>query len=506
MLTNSPFLPAALLVAGLVLSFPKLRSFIRKLRIYLKYCKSHRAFSVEAGQGKHQWLEDPFSQSRNFWLCRYPAIKHVFSRAAIQETDHRAGFDWFHYAGWEIPTFDPRYKHTVRDADQTVHGKLAKSKLNTLLDTVQDIGYSEIDRIKSAVGPDGRTVSLHSLMYRLGYNVNCIGIFGPDLDHVVTRWVLQDFTERQHVMFNCFNWPLPVWLSTRVIPACRQTAAARQALYDLLLSWYQSGGLKNASEEMKAIVDVFERAKSPPDIGTKFLNMMMIAFLANTPETLGWLMIYIIQAPELYKVIKAECDALGESLVTVNFKSATPHLYSAFFETFRMYVFTGTPATVTKPCTLPGMGDHVFQPGDILHSFAEACAMDVEIYGSDVEYWKGHRFIGEGEALLKYDLTFGLGRSPCPGRNFAIVELCMLAARMIKTFEFSDAFISEKLSFKDPDFEVHRPVEAGKAKIIDLDGKVTEVLHPGNKSDQGLPGMTASNIPVNDFACKLTPR
>ena len=162
---------------------------------------------------------------------------------------------------------------------------------------------------------------------------------------------------------------------------------------------------------MKAIVAVFGNAESPPDVGSKFLNMMMIAFLANTPETLGWLMIYIIQAPELFKVIKAECDALGESMVTVNFKSATPHLYSAFFETFRMYVFTGTPATVTKACTLPGMGDHVFQPGDILHSFAEACAMDVEIYGSDVEYWKGHRFIGEGEALLKYDLTFGLGRS-----------------------------------------------------------------------------------------------
>ncbi|EME88998.1 uncharacterized protein MYCFIDRAFT_170535 [Pseudocercospora fijiensis CIRAD86] len=183
MLTNSAFLPA-LLVAGLLLSIPKLLSFIRKLRIYLKYCKSHRAFSIEAGQGKYQWLEDPFSQSPNFWLCRYAAIKHVFSRAAIHETDHRAGFDWFHYAGWEIPTFDPRYKHTVRDADQAVHGKLAKSKLNTLLDTVQDIGYSEIDRIKAAVGRDGSTVSLHSLMYRLGYNVNCIGIFGPDLDHI----------------------------------------------------------------------------------------------------------------------------------------------------------------------------------------------------------------------------------------------------------------------------------------------------------------------------------
>lgn len=173
-----------------------------------------------------------------------------------------------------------------------------------------------------------------------------------------------------------------------------------------------SGGLKTASEEAKAIVAVFEKAKSPPEVSSKFMNMMMIAFLANTPETLGWLFTHLIQAPELFKVVRRECDAFrDEDLASINFKTAAPHLHSAFFETFRLYVFTGTPATVTNPCTLPGMGDHVFQPGDIVHSMQEACAMDVEVYGPDAVSWKGHRFVGEGEALLKYDLTFGIGRS-----------------------------------------------------------------------------------------------
>lgn len=90
---------------------------------------------------------------------------------------------------------DPKYKSTVRNADQTVHGRLAKSRLASLLDTVKDIGYSEIQRFKDAIGRDGKVVSLHTLMYRLGYNVNCIGIFGPQLDHVGTRVVLQNFTE-----------------------------------------------------------------------------------------------------------------------------------------------------------------------------------------------------------------------------------------------------------------------------------------------------------------------
>lgn len=143
---------------------------------------------------------------------------------------------------------------------------------------------------------------------------------------------------------------------------------------------------------------------------------MMIAFLANTPETLGWLFTHITQAPALLEAIRAECDALGGPddyvLNNTNFKQATPYLYSALFETFRLYVFTGTPATVIRPCTLPGMGDHVFQPGDILHSMGEAAALDVEVYGPDARVWKGHRFVGDkGESLLKYDLTFGIGRS-----------------------------------------------------------------------------------------------
>lgn len=131
------------------------------------------------------------------WPCEHQYILINESSSHSHETDHRAGFDWFHYAGWEVPTMDPQYKTTVRNADQTVHGRLAKSRLATLLDTVKKIGYDEIERMKLAVGDasGGKVVSLHTLMYRLGYNVNCIGIFGPQLDHIATRVTLQSFTE-----------------------------------------------------------------------------------------------------------------------------------------------------------------------------------------------------------------------------------------------------------------------------------------------------------------------
>ncbi|KAK7558996.1 cytochrome P450 [Phyllosticta citricarpa] len=474
-----------LVTSILFFGLSRLPGWLRKLDTWQKYCSGHIKFSREAGEGKYLWLEDPWSKNRNYWLCKHAAIKYVFSRSAIQEIDHRAGFDWFHLAGWEIPTTDSRYKKTVRNADSTVHRELAKSKLSSLLDSVRRIGFGEIERYKAAVGKEGKHVSLHTLLYRLGYNVNCIGIFGPDLDHVKTRVILQNFTERQHEMFNCFNWPLPLWLTSLVVPGARQTVKARRQLFDQLLSWYNAGGVATASQEMQAVIRVFEEAKTSPDVGSKFLNMMMIAFLANTPETLGWLFTHLVQSPKLFATVRAECDAVGDVDGTAPFLKLTPHLYSALFETCRLYVFTGTPATVIKPTTLPEMGDHVFLPGDILHSMGQSAAMDVQVYGEDAKFWKGHRFVGEGEHLLKYDLTFGSGRSPCPGRNFAVAELCLIASRMVQTFDFSEPMITERLQFDDADFELRSPKPERSVDIIDLDGKVYRIIHPGNGSDRG---------------------
>lgn len=147
---------------------------------------------------------------------------------------------------------DPQHKTTVRTADQTVHGRLAKSRLATLLATVQALGDREMVRIQAkakakakatATGGEGEggqgedegiTVSLHTLLYRLGYNVNCTGLFGPQLDPVATRVLLQSFTESQHELFNSFNWPLPLWLTSRVVPGARRTVRARKALYEVL--------------------------------------------------------------------------------------------------------------------------------------------------------------------------------------------------------------------------------------------------------------------------------
>lgn len=82
----------------------------------------------------------------------------------------------------------------------------------------------------------------------------------------------------------------------------------------------------------------------------------------------------------------------------------------------------------------------------------------------------------------------------------------MLAARMVQTFDFFRFSIGQKLSFRDPDFGLREPASAEEAKVIDVDESLVNIVHPGNKSDHGLPGMTTANVPFNDFVCELTPR
>lgn len=39
----------------------RLPGWIGKLRRWQEYCASHSKFSLEAGEGKYRWLEDPWS-------------------------------------------------------------------------------------------------------------------------------------------------------------------------------------------------------------------------------------------------------------------------------------------------------------------------------------------------------------------------------------------------------------------------------------------------------------
>lgn len=73
----------------------------------------------------------------------------------------------------------------------------------------------------------------------------------------------------------------------------------------------------------------------------------------------------------------------------------------------------------------------------------------------------------------------------------------MLAGRMVQTFEFTEPHLTKRLRFEDGDWDVGQRVDlvthggGGLVDIIDLDGKIRRIIHPGNASDHGKNNVTA---------------
>lgn len=67
----------------------------------------------------------------------------------------------------------------------------------------------------------------------------------------------------------------------------------------------------------------------------------------------------------------------------------------------------------------------------------------------------------------------------------------MLAARMVQTFNFSQPHLTNRLRFEQGDWDVGKRIhlaaddDDGPVQIIDLDGTIRSIIHPGNASDHG---------------------
>lgn len=67
----------------------------------------------------------------------------------------------------------------------------------------------------------------------------------------------------------------------------------------------------------------------------------------------------------------------------------------------------------------------------------------------------------------------------------------MLAARMVQTFDFSQPCLTKRLQFEQGDWDVGKRIHLaadnadGLVQIIDLDGTIRSITHPGNASDHG---------------------
>ncbi|KKY21336.1 putative cytochrome p450 [Phaeomoniella chlamydospora] len=486
------------------------RELLIELIRYFEFFCQHTEFYKKSEKKPYRTifmrLPFPWPTENTYYLLDHEPMRKLFARSP--NLDAFALARRLHYVVWQVPPL--AYKDTLREAAKKIHVELSAKKLGPVTRTFEDVLRADIASLKKKVGNEGRLVPFHTTFYRMAYAGNMKAIYGPNLPVTETRIALQNFAINLYALNATPSLPvLPTEWWNRIFPASRKGAQARDDVTNALIKWQQEGGLETCSDTWRNIMQVVLDKNVPIVHSNRWVNMVLFGFQGNTGEQPGWAFLHILQSPKLWAAIQAEVDALPPDLLTgTDFRRVTPLLYSSIHETLRLStaVFAGRQATIDTK--IQGC-DTLFPKGSLIRTMSRASAFDDRIWGADADCFKGDRFL-LNENLYKEELFFGGGVSACPGRHFALAELELLMAHIIREFEFDHKTLEmhKKLPPEAKDLELAPKVDSKfSCDIIDLDGTKIKGVHPGVADvDYRMESVSGSLYPLQESTCFIKPR
>jgi cytochrome P450 len=167
----------------------------------------------------------------------------------------------------------------------------------------------------------------------------------------------------------------------------------------------------------------------------------MVLFLAGHDTTaagLTWFWYIMGKYPDLQQRVHAEIEsALQNSPPGFADVSKLPYLTAVIKETLRVYPpAIGVFAREAKEHTQ--LGGYEIPKGSIVYAFSYVTHRDPRWF-PDPERFDPERFLGEKEKKLSPFAYFPFGAGPrvCIGANFALTEMTLVAASLLRRFEFS---------------------------------------------------------------------
>ena len=200
--------------------------------------------------------------------------------------------------------------------------------------------------------------------------------------------------------------------------------------------------IDTSSELMKVRMDVMTRNNVPfPDIA-KYEVGGSVATLVNTAPATFWMVFLVQSHPGLLEEIRQEIDAVtthenGQYNIDLTaLKENCPLLTSTYREMLRFRAVGTSVRRVMKDTVFAGQWllkkDSLVQmPSRVLHQ-------DPELWGSDVEEFKPHRFMKSEASKRPSDVcfrAFGGGKTLCPGRHFSTNEILICVVLFVARFD-----------------------------------------------------------------------
>uniref|UniRef100_A0A8C6QUY9 25/26-hydroxycholesterol 7alpha-hydroxylase n=1 Tax=Nannospalax galili TaxID=1026970 RepID=A0A8C6QUY9_NANGA len=215
--------------------------------------------------------------------------------------------------------------------------------------------------------------------------------------------------------------------------------------------------LQGSSEIVHRRQDILEKYYRVEDfeIGAHHLGLLW-ASVANTIPAMFWTMYYLLQYPEVMKVLRDEVEGLLQSTgqkigpgLSLCFDreqlDSLVCLESTILEALRLSSFSSVFRFVEEDMSLDlEIDKYCLRKGDFVAIFPPVVHCDPEVFEAPEEFRfdrfledgkKKKNFFKRGKKLQYFMIPFGLGASKCPGRYFAIAEIKMLLIMFLTYFD-----------------------------------------------------------------------
>ncbi|SPJ73901.1 related to cytochrome P450 8B1 [Fusarium torulosum] len=268
--------------------------------------------------------------------------------------------------------------------------------------------------------------------------------FGPNPSLIEDMWLFEE--------------SVPYFLMS-LFPSITMPKAykARSTLQTIVCDWYAANHDVN-DPTVSALVrnraaSLRKNGLTGYEIG-KFEVILPNVATLNAVPTFYWLLLYILDRPDLLARIRAEAEAAavvswdnGKRAVSFNiadFEAKLPLLVSCYRETMRLVNQSVSMRRISQDITLttPEGNTYTLKTGTDIQLPAGVAHYEQSVWGDDVKSFNPERFLASSKGSPEEErrrkaayIPFGGGRHLCPGRNFAFAEIVGFAASLLLGFD-----------------------------------------------------------------------
>ncbi|CZR49130.1 putative benzoate 4-monooxygenase cytochrome P450 [Fusarium proliferatum ET1] len=175
------------------------------------------------------------------------------------------------------------------------------------------------------------------------------------------------------------------------------------------------------------------------EIASESLTLFMAA-IETVSNTLSAMMYYLATSPSSLQKLQTELDCIHVPATVAPFTSvrALPYLDAVLNETMRLHsvLAIGLPREVLPGSKGIQLDSFYFPPGTVLSVPIYAIHRSKDIWGKDANEFRPGRWEKPSDRQNTSFIPFGQGPAACVGRNLAEVEMKIIAATLIKRYDF----------------------------------------------------------------------